>query len=84
MSEPLNEARVRALSKHLFKVVADHYKSQPIPKRSQVLEVLNALAITTATVLAAGDESAQMFFDLALENQITMLRAQPPGSFDHG
>jgi hypothetical protein len=84
MSEPLDEERVRVIAKQLFKIVVDHYKSSPTPERSHVLEVLNALAVTTGTVLAGCDARAHVFFILGLENQITELRANPPRGDDHG
>jgi hypothetical protein len=75
IGEPAVRALVAAFGDH----VRDHYRdaAASTPHRDRVLEVLNGLAITTATVLAGtgGDDAALAFFQDALERQLAGLLA---------
>jgi hypothetical protein len=67
------EGRVRELTDPMFKIIRDHYLGGPT-SRERVLEVLNALAICSAYVIAgAEDDKAQEFFNEALEKQIDLI-----------
>ena len=65
----LADDRVEFLAIRFMGIVRSHYLQAP-PGRDRVLEVLNALAVTVAFVLAGTGDDAQEFFNDALENQI--------------
>lgn len=65
----LNRSVIEGLAERHLNVVRDHYRNNQT-SRDRVFENLNALAITVATILAAADDSAQAFFNEALERQI--------------
>jgi hypothetical protein len=75
VTEPLDNDRVEFLAKRFMGIVRSHYLEGPTG-RDRVLEVLNALACTVAFVLAGDDDSAQEFFNEALENQIDEILAR--------
>jgi hypothetical protein len=77
MNDLLDNDRVEFLAKRFMGIVRSHYLEGPTG-RDRVLEVLNALAVTVAFVLAGagGDDSAQEFFNEALENQIEEILAR--------
>jgi hypothetical protein len=64
----LDDDRVEFLAKRFMGIVRSHYLQGPT-SRDRVLEVLNALAVTVAFVLAGSGGDAQEFFNDALENQ---------------
>lgn len=71
---PLDRDAVAMLAKELLEDVRDHYLRRPT-SRATAQEVLNALAINVAMIVAAaracGDEDgARQFFDDALEAQL--------------
>lgn len=66
----MDGARVETMFRRFAGIVNAHYKAGPAD-RDRVFEVLNALACTTAFVLAQiEDNEAQEFFNDALEHQI--------------
>lgn len=77
----IREEQVRALVAAFGLPIRDHYRGAAVlglaPEADRVLEVLNALAVSTATVLAGtgADPRAVAFFLEALENQVAALQA---------
>jgi hypothetical protein len=75
----IREREVRALVAAFGVHVREHYRAAGGDVgRDRVLEVLNAIAITTATVLAGtgGDRQALDFFADALAQQLASLLAE--------
>jgi hypothetical protein len=74
---PVDGARVAALSEQLLTSVHAELAQQP-PSRENVFVALNALAISTAIVLAGTEDSleAQRFFHDALVAQVADLKRQ--------
>ena len=74
----IREREVRALVAAFGVHVREHYLPGDELARDRVLEVLNAIAITTATVLAGtgGDRQALDFFADALAQQLASLLAE--------
>jgi hypothetical protein len=77
----LDSARVAPLAKHIMAGIVWHFRQGP-EHADRVLEVMNALAFATASVLAGSSPDAQTmegcrvaraFFDLALQQNIDAL-----------
>lgn len=81
-ADTVDHEATRALARDLMRAVVAHYRSRNMA-RSSTLEVLNALASTSAIVLAGteDDREARAFFALALEQNIADLLANPPAPF---
>ena len=74
MADELDRARVEGLVMAIMEPIRDHYLAGP-PGRGRVLEALNALATTVATVVAGtGDREARRFFDQALSGELDDLK----------
>jgi len=76
-TDQLDKDAVALLAGELMLAVKAHYHQRPT-RRDTVLEVLNALGIATATVIAGADESASdhgalVFFARALGGQLDEL-----------
>lgn len=74
---PLDVGPVEQLSKEIMLCVVGHYVRRPM-SRATAQEVLNALAIAAAYVLAGASEAddgdgARSFFDQALQQQLQAL-----------
>lgn len=74
---PVDRARVEALSERLLAAVRIELAWQP-PSRDNAFVALNALAISTAIILAGveGSLEAQRFFHNALVDNVADLRHQ--------
>lgn len=80
MSEarPLDQDPVEALAAALLACIKAHYLRRP-RSRNSALEVLNALAYATATVIAGAqsyEQVARNFFNEALEQNIVGIQQQ--------
>lgn len=69
VADCLDAKVVGPLANSLMLLVKAHLEKEP-PHRNQVLEVLNALAINVAAVLAVNEGEGREFFDVALRANI--------------
>jgi hypothetical protein len=78
-AKPLESEPVQALAKQFLIAIREHYRARPKTKAPDtVIEVLNALAGVTATIILAakqmGEEAeAREFFSVALEGQLRQM-----------
>jgi hypothetical protein len=76
MVDAPRKPRVERLSEALCRVVIKHYRATPAMSREKVYDVLNALAVVTATIISGTEpeeKEARAYFELALLQQFKML-----------
>jgi hypothetical protein len=83
MPDDLDAARTHALTTAVSRVLQDHLKAQP-QGPFKVFEVLNALAVVTATLSCGTEDVAEClkFFKTAVEDQVRVIEtAKAQGTF---
>jgi hypothetical protein len=76
MDQPLDQARVERITFAILAAVKENYLLGPTPSRDRVLEALNALAGSAATIIAGCEdgEEAIAFFSQAFNQNLLSAR----------